>query len=140
MAATPGHASDSAVRDGGSGTIEDAHSPGPWSAIEEDGKWLVVCDAYEDETPGICGNHSPEWPLHEGDATAIAALPDLIRALREMVRVADEQGARWRAKLPDGNSPLGLAYAALAKAGAAPAPTPNAHGTETCADEVGKPA
>lgn len=61
-------------------------SPPPWSAVEEDGKWSVVCDAYEDETPGICGNHSKAWPLFREDARLIAAAPDMLEALQAFVR------------------------------------------------------
>jgi len=55
--------------------------------VEEDGKWSVVCDAYEDETPGICGNHSKAWPLFQEDARLIAAAPDMLAALRAMDQI-----------------------------------------------------
>lgn len=60
-------------------------TPGPWSAEMVDGSnkdlWRVVSHAYNDEEPGICGDHSKAWRLSEGDARAIAMIPQVYEYL-----------------------------------------------------------
>jgi 3D (Asp-Asp-Asp) domain-containing protein len=61
---------------------ESEHTPGPWIINDENPRRLKVeCSAYEDETPGICGAHSKEWPLTRDDARLISKAPELLMAL-----------------------------------------------------------
>lgn len=84
-------------------TETTTHTPGPW-LVEQDekGRRKVVCDAYEDERPGICGDYSKHWRLLDCDAVAIAAVPKLLAALKllriDANRLADRnQGGTYEA-------------------------------------------
>lgn len=77
-------ATDAEHEDETSREWNEAYSPPPWSAIEEGGKWLVVCDGYNDETPTVFAG-TEAWPLSEADAHLGAAALDLRDALQEMV-------------------------------------------------------
>jgi hypothetical protein len=62
------------------------HTPGPWTAEETDkGRLRVVSKFYADEEPGICGDHSKAWRLCADDARLIAAAPDLLAALAQLL-------------------------------------------------------
>lgn len=71
-------------------SVARAATPGPWrhETDEYGERYKVASWAYEDETPGICGDYSRKsWPLCEADATFIATLnPQTVLALVEATR------------------------------------------------------
>lgn len=87
------------------------HTPGPWrTSLTDD---TVVVDAAGREVAAIDGDYNdPDtWPLMEANARLIAAAPDLLAALAEMI---DCYGS------DDGCGPIPIidrANAAIAKAG-----------------------
>jgi hypothetical protein len=85
------------------------HTPGPWAAAPTDGGFAV----YEDDGEGN-GDHIqciPGHPRGEANARLIAAAPELLSALRDMVQ-------REAYLYPDSESNviLDAARAAIAKA------------------------
>lgn len=136
MAATPGPASDSAVRDGGGGTIKASHTPGPWKWDREAFSGAVPLHTLRGPTV-LCRwwEMTPDCN-NPADAVLIAAAPDMLAALKAVVD-ADRQQPFSFPTMPC----VKQAIAAIALAtGRKPATAPVTHGTETCADEAGKPA
>lgn len=87
---------------------DQPHLPLPWSAVEDedDGKWKVLCDGYEDETPIVCvGTRS--WPLSEADARIIASALDLLAAAQAVVK-ARKDYETWVTDGPAGRAVLAL--------------------------------
>ena len=93
------------------------HTPGPWQIGKNFGS--VVCDT---PVPGIRGSDDTEYygghliaeSVTEANARLIAAAPELLEALKELMVAADRVSAEpvtW----------LGKARAAIAKAEGAPA-------------------
>jgi hypothetical protein len=71
-------------------------TPGPWVINNDDQDDLKIESAgYEDETPGVCGSHSPQWPLTDADAALIAAAPDMLAALEACIKWFGEDGEEW---------------------------------------------
>lgn len=70
--------------------IERRATPAPWSyEQDENGNCLgVQSDAYSDETPGVCGHHSKEWPICDEDAELIATGRNALRPLIAVARAA----------------------------------------------------
>lgn len=90
-----------------------AHTPGPWKAMDWDGDTCLVEALTSDEkmvTREICHVLNPEddQPTTKANLSLIAAAPDLLAALRLMVR--DNDGTN------DGVADLAVAAAAIAKA------------------------
>jgi hypothetical protein len=87
---------------------KEKHTPGPWVLNDEDPSNLKVeCAFYEDETPGICGSHSKEWPLTEDDARLIIAAPRLLKAL---ARLMDQPTMNPLSMTPDQRAELWAAH------------------------------
>jgi hypothetical protein len=68
------------------------HTPGPWTADSGDGQYYGVFR--ESDGGGICYLSEPggqllptdrNWPEHEANARLIAAAPDLLAALRNII-------------------------------------------------------
>jgi hypothetical protein len=94
-----------------------AHTPGPWSAARS--KLNDLWTVYAPKEKNIAAVHDPygdDDAVSEANARLCAAAPDLLDALKVMVLVAEDQGPKWRAKLPGSGSPLGRAQSAIAKA------------------------
>lgn len=64
------------------------HTPGPWAyKLDEDCRNLSVTTAYAPtEIVGGCGCCDSPWVSCEADARLIAAAPDLLEALEEIVK------------------------------------------------------
>lgn len=71
-------------------------TPGPWR-VDESGdreRFVVESIHYEDETPGVCGDHSTPWRLIEEDADFIAAARTAVPALAGYVEKLCEEVER----------------------------------------------
>jgi len=108
------------------------HTPGPWVAASHPSSivgWPIVAQTGR----LICNLATPPKDINRvgkalaeyeafiaecgANARLIAAAPDMLAALSAMVAVARKQSPKWSKSVePDGDSPLGLALAALAKA------------------------
>ncbi len=64
---------------------------GPWGLEYRGERPVVLCEGYEDETPGVCGSMSQIWPMVEEDAAFIAEarteVPWMAKALIEAARL-----------------------------------------------------
>jgi len=65
------------------------HTPGPWDAVFEDGRWLILSEKY---------GHRHATADREADARLIAAAPDLYQALQGMLSDRDFTGAIRQAR------------------------------------------
>jgi hypothetical protein len=73
-------------------------TPGPWVINNDDQDDLKIeSAAYQDETPGVCGSHSSQWPLTDADAALIAAAPDMLAALEACIKMygEDDREEEW---------------------------------------------
>ena len=88
-----------------------AHTPGPWQYLPGD-EDEETCGLIVGKTAWVCDFVSD--PI-EANARLIAAAPDLLEALKEMVEIA-ELTIGWFSTPPNANGPLIQARAAIAKA------------------------
>ena len=72
--------------------LEAAATPPPWNDVSSEGGGLIVSNAYDDETPGVCGDHSKEWPLDMTDAALICLLRNNAATLAEAMEVVASGG------------------------------------------------
>ena len=87
------------------------HTPGPWRLHPTDDTAVIAMDG-----TGVAGmtgyyNDPDIWPVMEANARLIAAAPDMLAALRELVRKAD-----FGEPVPDWLNAWDEARAAIAKA------------------------
>lgn len=73
-------------------------TPGPWRTEGEDCRRSCVVESahYEDEEPGICGNHSKYWALLDDDAAFIAESRTLVPELARALLAANEENEALR--------------------------------------------
>lgn len=93
------------------------HTPGPWAVITE------ARDTRITSSDAHCITRLPQWPELQAEATAnarlIAAAPDLLEALQEILAAAQHNDpSRWVARS------LGLHVLAIADAAIKKATTP----------------
>ena len=73
-----------------------AHTPGPWvvGPIDDTAVTHLGKDGIRYEVAAVDGDYNDpdEWPIMEANARLIAAAPDLLAALKEMVRMCDAFG------------------------------------------------
>ena len=92
-----------------------AHTPGPWVAVKNScfwdiniaGSWLTVADA-------CASKHLPDGDNGEANARLIAAAPELLEALKEMLVDYDDASGEW-----SGSDVIAKAYRIIDKARAA---------------------
>jgi hypothetical protein len=113
-------------------TAKANHTPGPWQIDSEDGQWWIYgggdarattgiakCDLIVNAVMGICkqqnviGQRMPDGE-REANARLIAAAPDLLDALREIVDVGAEYYDMDSGE--NGSPAMAAARAAIAKA------------------------
>ena len=103
----------SGVPDGTAGAREPgAHTPGPWVQFADGGKTVAIMPAMRE---GTIAAFEPPYPT-DADCHLIAAAPDLLAALKQVVGVADRKTDEFDA-----------ARAAIAKASGARAPASPPH-------------
>lgn len=98
------------------------YTPGPWKVqqIHCSGEWLTVVDAGGKDLSRWQKTSDPAcWALREPDARAIAAVPDLIEALQDALKIVSDKAAGGRMITPQetANEVRLKCRAALAKAG-----------------------
>lgn len=79
------------------------HTPGPWLAVMQFGSWMVRQDPKDWDGNGyqhICSLAASKKGSHYGDmfaanAKLIAAAPDLLEALQQILKANDAQSQSW---------------------------------------------
>lgn len=81
-------------------TVRVSHTPGPWKIfIETDEKppQIAVIAEQDGEPEWICDCGARKIPLNMTNARLIAAAPELLEALIEVVRISDRNHIAWDA-------------------------------------------
>lgn len=94
-----------------------AHTPGPWVHVENDDEYDVKHGIGSDRTVATVRTGG-DMQRVEANARLIAAAPELLEALKELVRVAVINSGRGRDE--EGFAAFRAARAAIAKAGGEP--------------------
>ncbi len=100
---------------------EAKHTPGPWLVGPADDTVIthMGADGLRYEIAAVDGdyNEPDTWPVMEANARLIAAAPDLVKALRDILRIVDAMNMSVRLGKREIER-VAAAWAALAKAGA----------------------
>jgi len=72
--------------------METKHTPGPWKIVRDASDFI---QGVEVDSGWICDTQFNSIPSCEANAKLIAAAPDLLEALQEVIKISDRNHIAW---------------------------------------------